>query len=148
MTQPPMSDHGLDLLMQREGKRNEAYLDSKGIVTIGVGHVDPTVQLGDVWTDEQVAEALRKDLAWVDGCMALVTVPLMAFQSDALRSFIFNIGGGAWGSSTMLRLLNEGAPMDEVAAQFDSWHVPAEITSRRNGEKAQFMGTAFEARIA
>jgi GH24 family phage-related lysozyme (muramidase) len=56
------------------------------------------------------------------------------------------VGAAAFASSTMLRLINQGA-MDRAAAQFDRWHLPPEITARRNGEKAQFEGTRFEARI-
>jgi lysozyme len=141
-----ISDQGLDLLTQRESKRNDAYLDSKGIPTIGVGHTGPEVYIGLHWTDEQVAEAFRTDLMWVTACIARVNDPLEQNQEDALYSFIFNIGGGAWASSTMLRLLNGGSPAGEVALQFDRWHTPPEITTRRNGEKFQFLGTVFAAR--
>jgi GH24 family phage-related lysozyme (muramidase) len=34
-----------------------------------------------------------------------------------------------------------------AALQFDRWHIPPEITSRRNGEREQFRGTAFRARL-
>lgn len=143
-----ISDQGLSLLIDREAKRNDAYPDSKGIPTIGVGHTGPEVHLGLHWTNEQVMDAFRKDLAWVTACVALVRTQLEQFQEDALYSFIFNIGGGQWGSSTMLRLLNDGTPAEQVALQFDRWHSPPEITSRRNGEREQFKGAAFEARIA
>lgn len=143
-----ISDQGLDLLTQREGKRNAAYLDSKGIVTIGVGHVSPDVKLGDVWTDEQVETALRKDLAWVEAAINRgVKNTIMQYEFDALASFTFNVGQGAFASSTLLRLLNAGEPVDTVAAQFDRWHIPPEIASRRNGEREQFRGTQFVARI-
>lgn len=142
------SDQGLQLIVEREGKRNEAYLDSEGIATIGVGHVSPEVRLGLVWTNEQVTEALRKDMAWVEGSInSKVTATLEQHQFDALASFIFNVGDGAFTSSTLLRLLNAGEPIDTVAAQFDRWHIPAEIASRRNGEREQFRGTQFAARI-
>jgi len=142
-----MSDQGLQLLIEREGKRNAAYRDSRDIVTIGVGHVDPALKMGDVWSDEQVAAALRQDMAWVEGCIASnVKADLEQYEHDALASFIFNIGAGQFQSSTMLRLINEGE-MEQAAAQFDRWHVPPEIASRRNGEREQFKGTRFEARI-
>ena len=142
-----LSPQGYDLLVGREAKRNDAYLDSKGIPTIGIGHTGPEVHLGLHWTDEQVKAAFDADAAWVLACLDLVRVPLTQNQFDALFSFIFNIGAGQWGSSTMLRLLNGGSSPEEVAAQFDRWHTPPEITSRRNGEKAQFLGTNYEARI-
>lgn len=141
------SDQGLALLMEREGKRNQAYLDSVGVPTIGVGHVSPDVHLGLTWTDEQVMGALRSDIAWTEAAVNLVTVPLEQFEFDALVSFTFNVGQGAFASSTLKRLLNAGEPREAVAAQFDRWHIPAEITSRRNAEKAQFMGEQFVARL-
>ena len=132
--------------MQREGSRRAAYRDSQGIPTIGVGHTGPEVQMGLVWNDEQIRDALAQDLAWAEGAVnSQVRVPLEQHQFDALVSFIFNIGSGAWASSTMLRKLNEG-DYEQAAAQFDRWHVPPEITSRRNGEREQFKGAAFEAR--
>jgi len=141
-----MSEQGIDLLMQREGSRRAAYRDSQGIATIGVGHTGPEVQMGLVWSDEQIRDALARDLAWAEGAVnSQVRVPLEQHQFDALVSFIFNIGSGAWASSTMLRKLNEG-DYEQAAAQFDRWHVPPEITSRRNGEREQFKGAAFEAR--
>ncbi len=142
-----MSGQGLALLIEREGKRNQAYRDSKGIWTIGVGHTGPDVHEGLVWLDQQVAEALRRDLAWAEAAVNNgVHGALEQFEFDALVSFIFNIGAGQWASSTLLRLINEG-DMDGAAAQFDRWHIPAEIASRRNGEREQFKGTRFEARI-
>lgn len=141
------SDQGLQLIVEREGKRNEAYPDSRGIVTIGVGHTGPDVTWGLIWTDEQVMDALRRDMAWVEGSInSKVAVPLEQFEFDALASFIFNVGEGQFASSTLLRLLNEG-DHEAAAAQFDRWHVPAEIASRRTGEREQFKGTQFVARI-
>lgn len=140
-----LSPQGYDLLVQREAKRNTVYLDSEGKPTCGIGHYDPALVVGDVWTDEQVEAAFRSDSAWTLACLGLVRPPLEQHQFDSLFSFIWNIGSGQWGSSTMLRMLNL-APNAEIAAQFDRWHSPPEITTRRNGEKFQFMGTAFHAR--
>ena len=140
-----LSTQGFDLLFQREGKRNEAYRDSQGIWTIGIGHTGPEVHEGLAWTDAQVMDAFRRDSAWVLAALALVRVALTQNQFDALFSFIFNIGGGQWGSSHLLAAINAG-DMDGAALQFDRWHIPSEIATRRNGEKFQFIGTAFAAR--
>lgn len=142
-----LSPQGYDLLVQREGKRNTVYLDSEGKPTCGIGHYDPTLVVGDIWTDEKVEAAFRADSAWVLACLNLVRDNLQQNQFDALFSFIYNIGSGAWGISTLLRELNTGASVETVAAQFDRWHEPAEDICRRNGEKAQFLGSAFQARI-
>ena len=142
-----ISEQGLDLLIEREGKRNDAYLDSVGVPTIGVGHTGPEVHMGLHWTDEQVEAVLRADLArFEDAVNASVTLPLEQHQFDALVSFTYNVGIGAEAHSTMVRDINAG-DMEAAAAQFDRWHIPPEITSRRNGEREQFKGTAFEPTI-
>lgn len=142
-----ISDQGIRLLMLREGKRNNAYLDSVGVPTIGVGHTGPDVHLGLVWTDEQVEQAFRADLERFEAAInANVHVPLEQYQFDALVSWLFNVGEDWAHRATLIKDINAGN-MTAAAEQFDQWHIPPEITSRRNGEKAQFMGTMFEATI-
>lgn len=140
------SVQGLDLLTEREDKRNKAYLDTKGIPTIGVGHTGPEVRLGLVWTDDEVRVALEKDVKRCEDAINLYCIQKLAqHQFDALVSFIFNVGVNAFMKSTMLRKLNQG-DFDGATKEFDRWHIPAEVTSRRNGEKLQFMGIKFVAR--
>ena len=132
------SDKGLAALSLREGSRNKAYLDTKGIPTIGVGHTGPEVKLGLVWTNQQVQEALRKDVSIAERCVdSTVKVELTQNQYDALVSFIFNVGVGAFTKSTMLKKIN-AKDFAGAALEFDRWHIPVEITSRRNSEKTQF----------
>jgi lysozyme len=154
-----MSEEGIKLLHEREGRRTKAYRDSQGYWTIGLGHLLSTDKNADfshvVWTQEQVEEAWLQDKARFEKAVndgLKVSVPQHAF--DALVSFTYNIGTGIAGkpatggflNSTMLRMINAGN-MVEAGKQFDRWHIPAEITSRRNGEKHQFIGDRFEARI-
>jgi lysozyme len=142
-----ISDQGLRLIVEREGSRNEAYRDSVGVWTIGVGHTGPEVVEGLVWSEDQIMEALGDDLATVELVINLnVHVLLEQHQFDALVSFTFNVGAEAFRTSTLLRKINL-KEFDEAEDQFDRWHIPPEITSRRNGEKHQFIGDRFEARI-
>lgn len=142
-----ISEQGLLLLIDREGSRNQAYLDTVGVWTIGVGHTGPEVRQGVVWTDDQVKAGLVLDIgrfeqAVNDG----VTVELAQHQFDALVSFSFNVGVAAFHSSTLLRELNKGNVVG-ATAQFDAWNKPAGIVSRRNGEREQFKGAVFQARF-
>jgi len=132
-----MSENGAKILIMREGLKLKAYKDTKGIWTIGIGHTGPEVVEGLVITKEKAHELFRKDVTWAEDAVNLVKVPLTQNQFDALVSFVFNVGAGAWKRSTMLKLLNVG---DYVGAskQFDRWVIPIEITSRRMSEKAQF----------
>ena len=143
-----ISHQGLELLMGREGKRNTAYVDSVGVLTIGYGHTGPDVHAGTIWTDEQVETAFAKDLERFERAVNdAVKLPIPQHAFDALVSFAYNVGVGAFSSSTLVRMINAGNTMEAVK-QFDRWHIPPEITSRRNGERDQFAGTHFEARRA
>jgi len=145
MTQT-LSAQGFDLLGQREDKRNRAYRDSVGIWTIGIGHTGPEVHEGLVWTDAQVMDAFAKDAAWVSAAIVeSVKVPLEQYQYDALFSFTFNVGANGEEHSHVVSFINAG-DMAGAATAFDMWHIPASITTRRNGEKFQFMGIVFAAR--
>lgn len=134
-----VSDDGIARLTAREGKRNKAYKDTKGIFTIGVGHTGPEVHEFLAWTDGQVAAALKDDLDEVEQALdKYVLVPLTQKQYDALASFIFNVGVNAFRRSTMLRFINLRM-FDKAAAEFDRWRIPKEIIGRRMTEKAQFL---------
>jgi lysozyme len=139
------SEQGIALLKDREGVRLKAYLCSAGVPTIGVGHT-AGVKLGDTCTEQQALEWLREDLQWSEAAVRQVKVPLEQHQFDALVSFVFNVGQGQFATSTLLKKLNVG-DYEGAALQFDRWHIPPEITSRRNGEREQFRGARFEARI-
>ena len=133
-----ISDKGLAVLKLREGSRNKAYKDVKGIWTIGVGHTGPEVQEGLVWTDQQILDVLKQDVKVAEqGVRDNVRVALSQNQFDALVSFIFNVGVKAFRRSTMLKYINIGE-FGLAAQQFDRWVIPVEVTSRRMSEKAQF----------
>jgi|SRR5215469_8432952 len=133
------SKAGQQALIVREGRKNKAYRDVKGILTIGVGHTGPDVKEGMLWTDAQVDNAFEEDSKWaVDTINQAVAVPLTQNMFDALVSFVFNVGKYAFLQSTMLRLLNQGFYKD-ASDQFDRWNKPPEIVKRRMSEKAQFL---------
>jgi lysozyme len=136
-----MSENGLKALSLREGVRLKAYKDTKGIWTIGVGHTGPDIKEGLVWTMDKVMEVFATDVQnFEDAVNKNVKVALTGNQFDALVSFVFNVGAGAFSKSTMLKVLNLGN-YSEAAKQFDRWVIPKEITSRRMSEKAQFLQT-------
>ena len=86
-----ISDKGLAVLKLREGSRNKAYKDVKGVWTIGVGHTGPEVQEGLVWTDQQILDVLKQDVKVAEkGVTDNVRVALSQNQFDALVSFVFN----------------------------------------------------------
>jgi lysozyme len=131
-----------------------AYIDPVGIPTIGYGSIynydaKRKVKLGDSITVEKAIDWLRKETKTIaPQIKALVKVPINQNQLDSLTSFVYNVGIGAFKNSTLLRLLNSGAPKSEVAAQFDRWNkgtvngqkvVLPGLVRRRSEEKALFL---------
>ena len=142
-----ISDQGLRLLTEREGCVLRPYRDSVGVWTDGVGNTVGVVPGGPPITQEKADADLRRNLDRFEKSVNEgVTVGLEPYQFDALVSFAFNVGEGAFRSSTLLKKINL-YQFEAAAEQFDLWHIPVEITSRRNAEREQFKGTAFEARI-
>ena len=74
---------------------------------------------------------------FADAVNLRVTVPLSQHEFDALVCFSYNVGVGAFGTSTLLRLLNQGK-REEAAAQLLRWtkaggrELPGLIRRRRS----------------
>ena len=141
------SDHGRKLILEREGCVLTPYRDSVGVWTDGVGNTVDVVPNGPPITSEKADADLKRNLGMAETAVGnVVTVVLEPHQFDALVSFVFNVGRGAFLSSTLLRRINAG-DMDAAAREFDRWHIPPEITARRTAEREQFRSTASVARI-
>lgn len=103
-----------------EGLRTETYLDPIGIPTICYGHT-ATARLGDRKTPEQCKEQLSKDLLIaIEDVESRVRVPLTVERRAALVSFVYNVGGQKFGSSTLLIKLNAGDPAG-ACAELSRW---------------------------
>ena len=132
----------LDFITKEEGSRNKAYQDSKGLWTIGVGHLikeDEQYLLTATLTNDQVEDLLRKDLKWCSEAVETsVKVPLEQHQFDALYSLCFNIGGTNFAKSTVVKKINAG-DMNGAAAAIEMWNKPAVLINRRKRERALFL---------
>ena len=104
-----MSAEGLDKLKEWEGCVLHPYKDAAGLLTIGVGHlIQPSETFGTITLDHAL-DILANDLIrFEEAVNKYVTVPLEQNQFDALVSFAFNVGVGAFKSSTLLKKLNVG----------------------------------------
>lgn len=103
-----LSKQGADFIKRLEGLRLTAYKDSAGVVTIGYGHTGD-VRMGQTISEADADSYFTKDIAWaVDAVNGAVKVNLTQAQFDALVSFTFNVGAGAFRSSTLLKKLNAG----------------------------------------
>ena len=132
----------LSYITEEEGKRNKAYKDSKGLWTIGVGHlIKPDEQhlITATLTDQEVEDLLKSDLKWCSEAVeSSVKVPLTQKQFDALYSLCFNIGENAFRKSTVVRRLNAG-DYKGAADAIEMWNKPAVLINRRKREKALFL---------
>lgn len=149
-----ISQNCLDLIKKWEGFRANAYLDPVGIPTIGYGTIrypnGQKVQIGDIISEPE-AEALMKLECdeFAETVNKAVTPALNQNQFDALVSFCYNVGAGAFQESTLLKKLN-AKDYTEAAAQFLVWNkgtingqkvVIDGLTNRRKDEKALFEKT-------
>lgn len=140
---------GLNLIESFEGCILHPYLDSVKIPTIGIGTIkypDGTkVTMNDpAITKDQAYQFLQFDLN--TACQEvehLVKVAVNDNQFAALVSFVYNLGAGALGSSTLLKMVN-ASNFSGAADQFLKWDhaggvVVAGLTRRRNAERALFL---------
>lgn len=141
----------VDFIKEAEGLRLEAYQDSAGVWTIGYGHTGNDVKRGMAIEAERAEVLLARDIAWaVDEVDHSVTVPLTTEQDAALVSLVFNIGSGAFRSSTVLRRLNAG-DYEGAAEAILMWNkitrggkkvVSKGLVNRRERERALFISCA------
>lgn len=118
-----LTHEGARRLMEREGSRAKMYYDSAGLPTIGVGHLldkseltsgkirinGQNIPYRDGLSNEQIAHLFDRDNDIAERAVSqLVAVSLADHEFDALVSFVFNIGVGAFRRSTLLKKLNAG----------------------------------------
>jgi lysozyme len=137
-----IAESTLAFITEEEGKRNKAYKDSKGLWTIGVGHlIRPGEQhlMTATLSDKEVEDLLKSDLKWCsDAVERSVKVPLKQAQFDALYSLCFNIGGTNFSQSTVVRKLNAG-DLKGAADAILMWNKPAVLEKRRKRERDLFL---------
>jgi lysozyme len=133
----------LEFITKEEGSRNKAYKDSKGLWTIGVGHLikaDEQHLINTTLTNDQVEDLLRSDLRWCSEAVeSSVRVPLKQAQFDALYSLCFNIGETNFRKSTVVKKINEN-DLKGAADAILMWNKPAVLTNRRKRERDLFLG--------
>ena len=143
-----VSNQGVDLICDFEGKRLAAYDDGVGVWTIGFGTtIYPNgikVKKGDTCTLDQAKSYMAHDLKKFEQAVnGAVNIALNQNQFDALVSLAYNIGTGAFNKSTLVKKLNAG-DIRGAADQFDVWINAGGkrmqgLVNRRAKEKALFL---------
>ena len=142
------SQAGIDLIKRFEGLELESYLDIADVWTIGYGHTGPEVGPDQRITANEAEALLRHDLVSREKAVSRLTrVSLNQNEFDALVSFVYNVGIGAYERSTARRRLNNGDRLG--AGDALTWWNKATVngvlrpvrglTVRRTAEKALFL---------
>jgi lysozyme len=136
------------LAAEFEGFSATPYLCPANVWTIGYGTTriqgEPVTATTSEVTHGQAEAYLQDDLAQAARDVdRLCRVPLTINHRAALVSFVYNLGAGALGRSTLLRVLN-GENYADAAAQFDLWVMAGGkklngLVRRRAAEKALFL---------
>lgn len=138
---------GLNHLKLVEGYRATPYQDVAGYWTGGYGHKLGALEHKGARTETEWSRILAADVTTAEAAVnRLVKVPLTQAQFDALVSFVFNVGAGAFSRSTMLKRLNAG-DYAGAQSQFGKWVyaggvVVEGIRNRRIAEARLFSGSA------
>lgn len=152
-----IDDDGLTVLEEWEGRRPQAYDDGAGNLTIGIGHLLTKEELdsgkvqvnGEMvdWreglNDQQINRLAAQDAKEAaDVVRKHVKVPLGQNQFNALVSFVFNVGAGAFKGSGALKALNAG-DNEDFLRRLQLWNkaggrVSAGLQKRRAYEAALF----------
>ena len=119
-----ITKNGLELIKYFEKFSPKIYLCPAGLATIGYGHVIRKHELNKFRNgiDEITAsEILVQDVKVAElAVIKMIKVPLTNGQFDALVSFVFNLGSGAFQRSTLRAKVNR-EEHDEAAEEFLRW---------------------------
>jgi lysozyme len=120
-------DEGIKLIKDFEKLRLKAYLDSKGVPTIGWGNTfyenGTKVKMGDTISRERADSLFTIILFKFEKELnSMLKVGLNQNQFDALMVFIYNIGSGAFLNSTILKKININPNDPSISIEFMRWN--------------------------
>ncbi len=145
-----LSKKGIDFLTDFEGFSSKPYLDVVGIPTIGYGFTYyPTTNKKVKMTDKSITKEEGKNLLslmlkpYELAVQNNVTANINQNQFDALVSFAYNVGVGAFRSSTLLKRINANPKDADIKNQFLRWNkaggkVVRGLTRRREEEAKMY----------
>jgi lysozyme len=118
------SQKAVDLIKQFEGFRANAYLCPANVPTIGYGAVTwgngQRVKLGEVVSMTTAEKLLMVDLE--KRSKALEGLKVNQNQFDALISFVYNLGIGAFKGSTLFRKVQQNPDDNTIRQEFMKWN--------------------------
>ena len=129
-----------DKLIEFEGLKLSAYLDSAGIPTIGIGTIKypdgRKVRMGDVCTKEQALAWAKHDAERFEKALSpMVPSTVTQQQFDALLLLMYNIGEDGLRGSTVMRLVKKNPTDPAIKPAWLSWN-----KARVNGKLKEVRG--------
>lgn len=132
-----------------EGFSATPYHDSAGVLTWGYGEtvgVDPNGTISEAEASKRFLWRLEDDYA--SYIPKVIEVPITQGMYDAMACFIYNIGGGAFTSSTLAKKLNrkdyEGAGDEFLKWVYAGGEKLNGLVRRRESERRMFLGQNWE----
>ena len=137
--------YGLELIKKFESCKLTAYKVDKSekYYTIGYGHYGADVKKNMKITKEKAEELLKNDIKYFEECVnTYVKVPITQSMYNALVSFTYNVGGGAFKKSSLLKYVNK-KQFKKASNEFKKWNkcggkVLNGLVKRRLLEKTEF----------
>ncbi len=111
------SEKAYSLIRQFEGLQLKACRCPAGVWTVGYGHTSG-VEPGIAVTKEQAEAFLRQDIVAIENVVNAECLNLRQCQFDALVSFVFNVGGGNFRKSTLLKKIKANPDDNSIMDEF------------------------------
>lgn len=143
-----ISPFGIEMVKAFEGFFAKPYVCPAGVLTQGYGHTAAAgpPALGGVWSLQFAAELLGETIEkrYAAPVRSLLKRTPTQGQFDAMVSFAYNVGVGAFKSSSVLRAFNRG-DHEAAAAAFALWNksagrVLSGLVRRRKSEALAYRG--------
>ena len=117
---------GIAIIRKYEGLKLRAYICPSGLPTIGYGATfymnGSRVQIGDVITIDHADKLLHFQVKlFADEVRRTVKSNINENQLGALVSFCFNVGGAAFGKSTLAKKVNANPSDSTIRNEFMRW---------------------------
>jgi lysozyme len=117
---------GIAIIRKYEGLRLQAYICPSGLATIGFGATfyenGTRVQLGDKISRDRADQILFFQVKlFSDEVRLTIKSNINDNQLGALVSFCFNVGGAAFGRSTLARKVNANPSDPTIRNEFMRW---------------------------
>lgn len=116
------SAKGISLIKSFESLQLKAYRCPAGVLTIGYGHTGSDVFERMQITELQAKQLLSADLIPAENAVNAQKLNINQNQFDALVSFAFNVGVGAFKSSSLLKIIKVNPMSANIRFEFSRWN--------------------------